>query len=272
MPRAQISAYDSKVVKEPDASLASGSAHVSGTPQSVTAPTNDLVNGSSISVGPAASAQVGTSTATNEQSSATSAPTPYHQPTSTLAQSTTTSPPQTAPAPTADADSANREVLMSYLSNYLPQQSLDDPQQLGAYLRVLQQLLDLGVAVEQWPEVLEALRDQNNTKTQAPSTQINDKPQEITNSRAQTLGMSSTRDRSRSPSRRDDPDRNGATHSLYRDRSPTKSGTPAHEADKISLHPPKFIDYDPNLPPDHIKGTTFAMLQYIPIAYFLSQY
>lgn len=140
------------------------------------------------------------------------------------------------------------------LAAILPPQALKDPQKLAGYLQILQQLVQMGVPAEQWPDVIAALTDQNGG-SQATMSQPTGTKETAGPPRPGILGASINRDRSHSPNQRDSPGLKKNQRNPYRERSPTKSGSPSRQADKISINQPKLIEFDPSLPPDHIKGT-----------------
>ena len=177
---------------------------------------------------------------------------PTQQPAPQAAQPTPNGQPQN---PMANTDG------FAALAKVVPPSALSDPQKLTHYMQVMNQLVQLGVPVEQWGDVFKALNEQQNSAQQpsgAPQTQVAvPGPQQVATVQGfgvQERRQSPPRGRSRSPARRASPGYGAYGQNSYRQRSPRRSFSPANGS-KPPPPPngPKWVQYDPTLPANHIK-------------------
>ena len=136
---------------------------------------------------------------------------------------------------------------------------------MGHWLQILQQLVSMGVPSEKWGEVIKALSEQQQAGTQQATLQVGQQaaqsgpPTNAYGSTSQQRGDSSLRARSRSPARNNSAyAANG--HNSYRERSPRQSFSPSNGNNGIPPpNGPKWLDFNPNLPPNHIKVLSRTM-------------
>ena len=167
-------------------------------------------------------------------------------------------PPQMAPSATAPPPSvAFTPEQAQALSAVIPADVRSDPVALQRHLELLQQLVQLKVPAEQWPQVIEALRVSNAASAQgmqAQMPQAHIPPQQIISQAPPAYGLQAQRGRSRSPTNRRQSPVYGAYqgNGAYRQRSP-RGNTSSNQADIMPNNSPKWIEHDPSLRPDHIK-------------------
>lgn len=155
------------------------------------------------------------------------------------------------------------------LMQFLPAHALSDPQKINEYLNILQRLVNLNVPTAQWGDVLKAVDEQKQQASGAsqsapqafPTQALTPAPAAQPLAALQSQGLQSQsgrqsppRGRSRSPTRRGSPNNGGYGSESYRQRSPRRNFSPPDGAGQVSPNNgPKWLEYDPTLPPDHIK-------------------